>query len=236
MDKVTVFFLPFAGGAKYSYKGFSRSAPEHIRVVSLELPGRGSRIAERLLTVLDEMVEDLYRQITTLIDGPYAIYGHSMGALVGYLLTKRLIGAPGKKPVHLFFTGSRAPSAQKEQMRHLLPRDEFLKELKELGGSPDEVLDDPAMMNLFEPILRADFQAIETYRYEPAEPFTMPITVITGTQEQITVSEAEAWRVETTGPVQVLRLPGKHFFIYDHEPLIMQLVGRQLLPQILPIL
>ena len=183
---------------------------------------------EPLLREMEAMVEDLCGQITARVQGSYAIYGHSMGALLAYLLTKRLLRSGRRPPLHLFLTGCRAPSVLREHKRHLLPRDEFLAELKTLGGSPDEILADPVMMDLFEPIIRADFQAIENYRYQPSEPLALPITVITGKQECISREDAEAWRIETTGKVRLLTLPGKHFFIYDHEQLLMRLIGEEI--------
>src|SRR4051794_37934122 len=105
MKKINLFCLPFAGGSRYSYISFANCAPENICVIPIELPGRGSRFRETLLTNMDSVVTDIFQQIKDRLDEPYGIYGHSMGTLSGYLLTKKIIQKNLNKPIHLFFTG-----------------------------------------------------------------------------------------------------------------------------------
>jgi surfactin synthase thioesterase subunit len=229
---VDVFCLPFAGGSKFSYNGYVKLAPRYLTITPLELPGRGSRMQEALLTSVGTMTEDALAQIRPKLAGdrPYAIYGHSMGAVLGYLLAKRVIEEGLPAPVHLFFTGCGGPSARdKAKIRHDLPKEAFFKAVNEIGGMPSSVLSDRSFMDYFEPILRADFKAVETFSYRESIPFDIPISVFIGEEEAITVQDARAWQKETTAAVDVKQLPGNHFFIYDFESLIMQSVGKYLL-------
>jgi surfactin synthase thioesterase subunit len=223
---MNIFFLPFAGASKYSYNGFISKAPEPIRPIAVELPGRGSRYREDLLFDIGRQVDDVYDQIKDLLHEPYAIYGHSMGSLIGYLLARKIVRLNLRKPERLFFSGCTAPSLKPGNTAHsLLPRDAFYGKIREYGGCPDEMLNNSDLMVFFEPILRADFQAVESFRYTPEEPFDMPIDIFLGTEENITAENALAWQKETTAKISVSRFAGRHFFIFDHEKELMEHVA-----------
>jgi len=231
MTKINLFCLPFAGGSVYSYRGYEQSAPEIINVIPLDLPGRGTRIKEDLLTDIHDMVDDIYNQIEGKLNDPYAIYGHSMGSLIGYLLTKKIIQKGQFQPEYLIFTGCIAPSVDvfsDDVPKHDLPKPEFINKLKELGGSPDEVLENEQLLDFFEAIIRADFQATSNYRYEQTDPFNIPILILIGLEERATYEHALEWQKESTETVDVKQLPGKHFFIFDHETEIMELISNKL--------
>lgn len=224
---IKLFCLPFAGGSKYSYKGYESKAPAEIEVIPLELPGRGKRIREPLMTNLDALVEDLYGFLRPqLNDEPYAIYGHSMGAFLTHLLTKKILADDGvKNPLHLFLTGCRGPSIKdSEPGKHLLPKEQFIQKLIEYGGSPDEILQDKQLINFFEPIIRADFQAIESHLYVSSTPHDIPMTVMIGNQEVTTAEDAKAWQMESSIPINFIQFEGKHFFIFDHVDEIVKIM------------
>jgi surfactin synthase thioesterase subunit len=231
---IDLFLFPFAGGSKYSYNHFLNESLSKINLIPVEYPGRGSRIGEPLLSDMHKLVEDVYQQIKPQLTQPYAFYGHSMGTLVSYLVTKKIIREGIAEPRHLIMTGRGGPSAIKpESFNHLLTREGLKNKLREMGGSSEEVLNNEALLDMFEPILKADFKAIETYLYQPDTPFHIPMTVISGTEEEISPEEANAWKKETTADVNVMQLSGKHFFIYEHAQQIMQLINKALLSDIL---
>lgn len=229
MNRVNLFCLPYAGGSAYSYKGFLKIAPQFLDITFLELPGRGNRAKEVLLTNVHHMVDDIFLQIKSKLSQPYAIYGHSMGTILGYLLVKRIIKEGCTPPLHLFFTGCSGPSVRDvERDRHLLPNDQFLDKLRELDGSPDEILNDPILMAYFEPIIRADFQAMDEYEYDETEPFNVPMTIINGLSEKATYDQALAWQKETTEKIEVRQFPGKHFFIFQYQHELMKIITNKL--------
>ena len=222
----TLFCLPFAGGSSYSYRDLQRHA-DGVRFVTLELPGRGRRFSEPLLTTLSDMADDLYRQIRDRLEGAYAIYGHSLGADVGYLLVKRIIRERFPLPQRLFVSGREAPSLRgKKKDRHLLPRAEFIEVLKRFEGTTREVLENQEMMDLFEPVLRADFQALDAYAYEKTEPFDVPITVMRGSEENVSRDDVLKWQDETTQKIDFLEFTGGHFFIFSHAEQIGRILSR----------
>jgi surfactin synthase thioesterase subunit len=234
MNRINLICLPFVGGSKYSYRGYVNCAPDNIDVIPVELPGRGTRYKEPLLKNVHLMIDDIFSQVKEKLSSPYIIYGHSMGTLLGYLLTKLIVKKGLPQPECLFFTGCSGPSFRNDEPpTHLLPREELFEKIKSMEGSPDEILNDIDLMIFFEPIIRADFQAIETYVYQNSDPFTIPITVITGIEEKITREQVETWQLETTKPVEIFQLPGKHFFIFQHEEKIMNLIANKTASKIL---
>lgn len=229
--KMNLFCLPFAGGAKYCYREFCQTIPPQLNMIPLEYPGRGGRTKEPLLTEINLLVEDIYDQIKKYVDlKHYFIYGHSMGGLLSYLLTRKLISNNHRPPAHLFITGTTGPSAisRCEKKRHLLTKEEFFKEIIELKGFPDEVLKVPELLGYYEPILRADFKMSETYVYQEVQPLSIPMTVITGTEEEMQLDDIYLWQKETQFQINFKRMPGNHFFIFDFAAEITKIIAKEI--------
>jgi surfactin synthase thioesterase subunit len=224
--KITLYCLPFAGGNALSYRDFQSHVSKEIQIMPLDLPGHGKRIKEPLLTEIETIVSDLFAQIKTDIKHqPYAIYGHSMGSLTGYLLSKHILSSGYPTPRHLFFSGKNGPSKKSDKPdKHRLAKKDFLDNINELGGMPREILEHAELMDFFEPILRADFKAIETYFYQATSPMNIPITLLQGlTDQEVSESGLQAWQEETLQPISLKKFKGGHFFIFDHLPEMGQL-------------
>ena len=222
---MNLFCLPFSGGTVYSYQKFKPLFPKSITMIPVELPGHGKRFREPLLTNIHAMVEDIYEHIRPQLQAPYAIYGHSLGALLSYLLARKLSQEPVPFPVHLLVSGHQGPSIpEKENNLHLLPQAEFLMRLQQYGGIPEEVAAINELMELFIPMMRSDFQAISAYHYTPAVPLELPVTVMVGSEEEISREEAIAWQEVTTQKIQLQEFSGRHFFIFEHAEAIVRLI------------
>lgn len=224
--KVKIFAFPFAGGSKYSYRVLNNCVPANFEWETLELPGRGSRIHEQLCTTIEELAEDAFKQIKNRVHKQdYIIYGHSMGALLGYELSKKIIEAHLPPPVCLFLTGYGAPSVKKERKISAYDRKAFWREISDLGGLPVEILENEEMKDFFEPFLRSDFRAVENYCYQGLKaPLPVPIHIRTGSDELILWKDALKWQEESLYDIDLQQLPGDHFFIFNcPEHLIMQM-------------
>ncbi len=225
-QKINMFFLPFAGGSFYSYRDFRKYLPEHITLAAVDVPGHGRRMREPLMTDIHDMTDDLFRAVKSSLDEPYSIYGHSMGSILGYLLCRRIFDAGKSLPVHLFVSGRYAPSVEsREKDFHKLPRNEFIRKLKAYGGLPKEVAESEELMDLFVPIIKADFQAVSDYRHEPSEPLDIPLTVMIGEEEDVSYEEALKWQEVSTRKISVRQFRGGHFFIFDHLPEIGKIIA-----------
>lgn len=214
--KLNLFCLPFAGASIYAYRDFGRYIADFINIIPIELPGRGNRTSEPLLSDINKMVDDVFNQINVQQNIPYAIYGHSLGSILGFLLVKKIINEKLPQPIQLFLSGREGASVKNNTPIHLLPKQEFIKKLQEYEGTPKEILQDNDVMNIFEPILRADFKAFETYVYEKSGPFDIPITAMIGTSDKITYEDTEKWQEETLRKITIKQFKGGHFFVFNH--------------------
>ena len=163
MSKIDLLCFPFAGGSKYSYVEFNKWRPGNLNIKCFDYPGRGSRMQEPLVPDVHELAEDALTQVKPFVGNAYALYGHSMGALVVYLLLHKLADGGFPLPRHVFITGAPGPSAKKKEKKHLLEKQAFKAELKKYDGCPHEVLENDVLFSFIDGVLRADFKAVENY-------------------------------------------------------------------------
>jgi len=226
--KVTLIALPFAGGNSYSFQQLQPHLADNINFVPVELPGRGVRISEDLITDINVLVNDIFETVKAIIieEKEYVILGHSMGALLGYLLLDKIEKSNLPLPLHFFASGANAPAFEREEeMIYKMPKINFIDKLRELGGSPKEVLENETIMEFFTPILRADFEVVETYQHQQSKPLNVPTSVLIGTEDKITLTSANQWQNEFNPTIKVYEFSGKHFFIFDHLQQICKLIN-----------
>jgi surfactin synthase thioesterase subunit len=225
-----IFIFPFAGGSSYSMKGLIDGFKD-IDVFALEAPGRGKRYKEKLLTNIYEIVDMFYLEIKDKVENydEYYFFGHSMGSLVGYLLIHKIITNKVHLPSYFFVSGRGGPSMEPDCKNYfLLPSVDFRNKLREFGGCPDEILNDNDLMDFFEPILRADFEAVETFVYEKKEILNIPITGFYGSDEETTKTVMDLWQVETNRTIEIFEIQGNHFFIYENWPTIIKTIRNKI--------
>lgn len=228
--RVRLFCLPYAGGSAAIFRKWPDLLPPFIEVFPIEIPGRGSRLREKPFTSVKALVDAVEGAICSYLEKPFALFGHSMGALISFELTHKLFAAQAVQPVQLFCSGRRAP----EIVHHgpptfNLPHHEFVEELRRLEGTPAEVLAHPELLEMLEPTLRADFEIVDTYRYAPRPALACPITVFGGIADIETTREhLEAWRKYTSGPFSLHMFPGNHFFLQPQERLVLQIIAKVL--------
>ncbi len=228
--RIRLFCFPYAGGGSSIFRPWARQLPPSIEVVPALLPGREFRLREPAYTRVEQLVEALAREISPFLDKQFAFFGHSMGAILSFELARRLRSEHGVEPGHLFISGRRGPRIpRRDPYIHNLPDAEFVAELKQLNGTPKEVLEHKELMEMVIPMLRADFAVCHEYTYVPGEPLHCPITVLGGTRDDTTQREdLEAWRDETTGVCRIHMLEGDHFFLSQQQATIPAIIERAL--------
>ncbi|WP_018681309.1 thioesterase II family protein [Actinokineospora enzanensis] len=223
--------LPHAGGSATAYFPFSRAVQDagvDVEVVAVQYPGRQDRRAEPCLDDLDTMADALAEDIEPWLDRPVALFGHSMGAMLGYELTRRLTAA-GTPPIGLFASACRAPSAQRVEFVHQRDDNGLIAALRELSGTDSAVLGDTELLRMVLPAIRGDYTAVETYRHRPGIEPACPIQVLVGDSDPVVaLAEAAAWRAHTTGPYALEVLPGGHFYLDDQLVRVMTTVTARL--------
>jgi external thioesterase TEII len=217
IGKPQLFLIHFSGGNCYSYQ-FLRPFLPMFDIVALELPGRCKRIKEPLLTDFDLAAADIYQQVLASLQSPdFLIYGHSMGSLLA-LRVANMLEAAGKPPASLVVSGNAGPDvefAAGKRKRYLLEQNEFIKELKRLGGVPEEVLGNKELFDFFEPVLRADFEVSERTDLSGEKPVGIPLYAIMGSRED-NVEEITSWKKYTSAQFDFEVMDGDHFFIRNH--------------------
>ncbi len=217
--RLRLFCLPHAGSGAVFYHPWIAAMPAGVDLCRVQLPGRETRFTEPAFDDLDALVPRLVDGIASLLDRPFALFGHSLGAIAGFELIRclRARGLPG--PLAFFPSGHRAP-----HLPHPRPPvakasvERFLAEVRWMGGTPAEFLNDPEMLEVILPSLRADVNAWETYRYAPGAKLDCAVTVFGGSDDRVArPAELEPWREHAAGPYAIHILPGDHFYLDAHR-------------------
>ena len=212
---VKVFVFPFAGGNESSY---DQLFTDLETILVYNYPGRNDRFKETPIEDIHELVDDLYPTILHELHDvdTYYIYGHSLGAMVAYLIAKRIAKDTSlPQPEKLIVTGFRPPSVVREKFSHL-SETAFWERIISFGGVPKEMIEQPLLQKFFEPVLRSDIKLWESYDYEETDPLSIPIDVFYGVDEKTTPEEMSLWKKESTAEVRITEFQGGHFFILDH--------------------
>jgi medium-chain acyl-[acyl-carrier-protein] hydrolase len=227
--RVMLFCVPFAGGGTSAFRTWPEVLPPDVEVCPVHLPGREARFAEPAIDDVDALVGPLLEGLAPHLEGPFALFGHSMGGLIAFELADRL-RRRGVTPSWFFASGVRAPHRPyRGEEHHALPHDRFLTALRDLNGTPRELLDDPEFLELMLPTLRADFRLAEAYRYRPRPPLECPVAAFGGLDDpHVPREDLEAWREQAAGRFEVHVLPGDHFFLNPSRDELLRLIGERL--------
>jgi medium-chain acyl-[acyl-carrier-protein] hydrolase len=219
---VRLFCFPYAGGNAAAFLPWQALLGPGVALRVAQLPGRGARLFEEPQRDLDALVAELTSAIAAETDRPFAFFGHSLGAIVAFEVTRALrrAGLPG--PTGLWASGAEGPRSRLVKRRlHGLPDAELVEALRDYGGTPDELLDDAEMMELVLPGIRADFALSEVYRYRPEEPLDLPIHVLVGDRDPyVEPGRAAGWAHESRHPLRRHVFSGDHFFLFPHQATI----------------
>src|SRR5580704_7660600 len=145
--QLRLFCFPYAGAGALIFRKWADGLPREVELCPIQLPGRGTRLTEPPFTMLSCLVEDLDRALAPLLDKPFAFFGHSLGALVGFELARHRSRQSGIQPTHLFVSAGRAPQIERrDRPIHGLRDAEFLAELRRLNGIRGPVMEDAELM------------------------------------------------------------------------------------------
>jgi len=229
--RVRMFCFPYAGGGASAYRGWAGTLPPDVEACPVQPPGRESRLRETPFETPEPLIQALADALQPFFrDLPFVFFGHSMGAMIGFELSRELRRRGQTLPLHLFTSGRRAPQIpDTEEPIHALPEPEFIEKLRELNGTPEEVLQHAELMKLLTPVLRADFSVNETYAYADDEPFDIGISCFGGLgDKEVSRDDCAAWKEQTRARFRLRMLPGDHFFVHSAKDMILESVARDL--------
>lgn len=205
--------------------------PKSVELVPLALPGHDGRLQEPLCTNLQTLADALADELNRhALDRPIALLGHSMGALLAFEMARSLRRHNHRQPCLLVLSACRPPHAiVTKRLLHTAPDAELVATLQQrYGGIPAALLDQPELLKLLLPALRADLQMIETYACAEEPPLDVPMLVLGGTDDPaVTAGHLMEWRRYATHDCAVRLFPGGHFFLFAEGPQL----GANVLPK-----
>ena len=223
---LVLYCLPHSGAGATAYRSWVTQAPADLAVCPVQLPGRESRITESPEVGVAELADVL------AADGrPYAVYGHSFGALLGHAVVAELQSRGAALPQTLFVGGSRPPDQHDGLAGSVLALDDdaLLRRIVDMGGTPAEILGHPGLAALLVPALRADFGWTDRYTAGPHPRLGVPITGFAGSTDPLAPAPAMAgWARLTTRTYRGHTLPGDHFFHTVHTGAVLRTITAEL--------
>ncbi|MEU2178572.1 alpha/beta fold hydrolase [Nocardia sp. NPDC019219] len=224
--------FPPGGGSATAFRDLAQRFGAGVAVFAVQYPGRQDRVGEDLIADLVTLADRIAREV--LAQGPLerlSLFGHSMGATVAFETARRLERA-GQPVATLFVSGRPAPEFEETQRLHLASDDDLIDDLVRLASDPaplELLRAEPGLAELVLPAVRADYQAVETYRHRAGEPLRAEIAALVGTEDPtMRPEQAEGWRAHTSGGFDRATFPGGHFYLDERGAEVAGFVARHL--------
>ncbi len=233
MQSIKLFFLPYAGGSATACLKWKEQLSPHIQLIPLELSGRGGLYGKVLHVSVHETVKDLVVDIQSILEPgeKYAIYGHSMGSRIAFELVHELLAHNYGKLAHLFASGGSAPHIKRIQTyTYDKPDAQFKEHLMKYGQDSSELFENKELYDYLMPVLRADFQMVETYEYvAKTDKLSCDLTALRGTDDpNVAVRDMLEWGQYTTGVFKLSSVSGGHFFINENHREVVGIINKAL--------
>ncbi|MGQ4665507.1 thioesterase II family protein [Metabacillus halosaccharovorans] len=235
--KTILFCIPYAGDSATIYMQWKQLLGNHIELYPLELAGRGARYDEPFDSNFTSMMNDLAAQIKQYAKNKqYAIFGHSMGAVLAYELYYLLSEEGFPQPRHLFLSGRPAPAAQNNRKKSFLSRlvsEKFGELFPQSGDMPVEIAKHPELAKKFRQVLKSDLRIMNTYHFIPKqEKLKCPVTIFSGKQDDISEENILAWRDQSNNDCKIVWVKGDHFFLHTRKEELVSVIN-QSIPEII---
>jgi surfactin synthase thioesterase subunit len=235
-SRLRLLCFPYAGGGASVFRAWHGALPDDVEICAVQLPGRENRIAEMPHARLSSLLAPLADGLRPLLATDFAVFGHSMGALIGFEFARYVRNELGLEPVHLFVSSHKAPQLTKPDRRgDGLREDEVLDELRRLDGTPREIIENDELRRLVLTLMGADLSICRTYEYAPDDRLDCGISAFGGLSDrEVSRSDLAAWRAHTSGSFTLRMVPGGHFFIRDGAMSLLRAISRDLEPYVDP--
>ena len=225
-----LFCFHHAGGSTTLFHHWRDRLPPHIELWVARLPGRGDRAGEPPFKRMVPLVQQMTEALEPFLTQPFALFGHSMGASIAFETARLVRRRHGVQPMRLLVSSCQAPQRLHFALpTYDLPDAQFIERLRGLNGTPQPLFDDPRLLLMMLPMIRADVELLQTYEYLADAPLDCPITVFGGLRDEVVkLAGLMAWRQQTTAQSILHLLPGDHFFLNSHQQLFLELLTAEL--------
>ncbi|CUB39897.1 MULTISPECIES: thioesterase II family protein [Bacillus cereus group] len=223
--KLRLFAFHYAGGGASSFKKWTKDLIHHdsVEFYAIQLPGREKRVSEEAYTELNSLIQDLVEGLDPLLDKPFVLFGYSMGSIIAYELTLELLKRGGYEQKALMIGAQKAPIPRfPRKKRHHLSNEKIIEELKILGGTSLEILENEKFMEHYLKIFRADFAIVDNYMRDVSNKIQFPLYVFGSINDpEVSLEQLYSWRHYSKDIFELKLYPGGHFFLDEHYELLM---------------
>ncbi|WP_329468130.1 thioesterase II family protein [Streptomyces sp. NBC_01431] len=215
--------LPHAGGTATFFHSWAGAVGEDVEVLATRYPGRQDRLAEPCPQDMAPLADAVAEELAPFLDVPVVLFGHSMGASLGYEVALRLGRSHPGRVAGLLVSAREAPHCVTPKEIHLGSDDEVVAEVKRLGGDGTDLLDDPDIREIVLPSVRGDFRISGTYRAAAPVPVDCPVFGYVGDRDAgVSESDMRRWAEVSTGDFGLLMLPGGHFYLATQRDALLK--------------
>ncbi|QUI61531.1 thioesterase [Pseudoalteromonas sp. A22] len=226
--KVKLICFPYAGGGTHVFIPWQQLLHPHIELCIVQPPGRGSNFELAPFAEMTQLVDALKPELSSDLNGNYAVFGHSLGSRVALEVVRRAIHLGYRKPQHFVAPGSPGPKLPcLDKDCTSLNDAQFIQVIKELNGTPPEVLGNMELLELFLPTLRSDFYLAEQHKCEQSSLIAEHMTILSGKKDTITSAQLDSWH-QFAVHSEIVLCEGVHFFIHSHSEQTVQVINLKL--------
>jgi surfactin synthase thioesterase subunit len=211
-----IIAFPHAGAGPSVFRPMVSQLPQDMELSCVQLPGHGTRLSEPPHRRSETLVPALLEAVGPMIDADTVLFGHSMGAFLAFELCRALRRAGLAGPKRLIVSGRRPPNyPERELDLYKLSDEDFLRELtSRYDGIPAVIRDEPELLALFLPVIKADFEVFETYSFYEEPLLDLPISILGGRDDPQT-NQMPGWASLVLGSATTRHFPGGHFYLTD---------------------
>lgn len=227
---VTLICFPYAGSGPDLFRTWSAGMSDNIGLIAVRLPGRGSRISETPYRDWEMLLADTYTALSSRLREPHAFYGHSFGGRLAYEVAHHAAVKYSGHTRHLFVSGCRSPNhPQARPYLHQLPEPEFRAALRDMGGTPAELLNDERLMKLLIPTVRSDIRLAELWDDRHGTPLDVLLTVLYGRDDRVDGRDNMCgWPAFSRRQCELIEMPGGHFFPNTYRRQLLDVINDRL--------